>query len=548
MKHDDTEANPESGATDVNRRSVLQGIAGTGAIASLERAEAARSDRGGGNPSRGSFKLLEATVPDVHRAMQRGQVTALELVERYLARIETYDESLAAILNKNPAARGRAKQLDRVRSQSGMVGPLHGIPVIVKDNYDTGDIPTTAGSESLAGSKPGNDAFLVERIREAGGIVLAKSNLHEFAYGYTTVSSLGGQTYNPYDLKRVPGGSSGGSAAAMAANLGMVATGSDTGGSVRVPPSVTNTVGVRPTRGLTSRDGIIPLSDTQDVGGPMTRSVTDAAIMLDVFAAGYHAADPVTSRAAGNTPDKSYTSFLNVDGLQDARIGVVRDLFADATSDIKTVVDDAVEDIRDAGATVVDPVPDPTVPQPEGSISGVIHFEFKRDLNYYLEHRDHPPVESLSEVIASGDYSQDIAPLLAYDETVVTETLDEDPLYQAYLAHRDEQLESILVVMADHNLDAMLFPTLSEPPRIAQPPSASREDNQSGVNAFLSPRSGCPEVSVPGGFTDGLGLPVGLELLGRPFDEPRLLEIAYAYEQATNHRRPPARFGPRRGR
>lgn len=523
-----------------------------------------RSDAMPGN----GFEVAEASIADVHAAMAAGEVTAAELTAAYLDRIERLDDDLSAIITVNPNANSRAEELDRTLAESGPAGPLHGIPVILKDNFDTADLPTTAGSTTLSGVHPPDDGTIVRRIREAGGIVLAKANLHEFAYGWTTVSSLGGHTRNPYDTDRVPGGSSGGTAAAIAANLGLVGTGSDTCGSVRVPPAFTNLVGIRATAGLVSRDGLVPMSRTQDVPGPITRTVRDAAILMDVFA-GFDPADPATARGARRTPAPgdplittwpgaaadggSYTAFLTEDGLDGARIGVLREyLETDGEGRAVTaVVEDALAEVDAAGATVVDPVSPAVDVDPEVlQEMSVIQYEFRRELNGYLAGLDDPDAPAdLREIADSGEPVPGVLEVLERDLEVDVDELSDNAEYLRRLARRGDfdvldrpdtrpsLRDAVLSLLEADDLDAIAYPTVS------QPPVAVGEDQpRESVNCALSACSGLPAITVPAGFTaDPPGLPVGLELLGRPFAEPRLIELASAYERATGHRRSPDR-------
>ncbi len=304
-----------------------------------------------------AFQLLEATLPQIEGALASGTITSQDLVEMYLARSAAYDQqgpSLNAIITVNPDALAEAKELDAERAANGPRGPLHGIPVIVKDNYETKDMQTTAGSLSLAGWIPPHDAFLVKRLREGGAIILAKATLHEFAMGITTVGSLFGQTRNPYALDRNPGGSSGGTGAAVAANFAAVGLGTDTCSSIRTPSAHNNLVGLRGTQGLASRTGIIPLSHTQDIGGPMGRSVTDVAIVLDAIV-GYDPADPQTVESVGNIPE-SYTAFLRVEGLGGSRIGRLPALFSPGPDDagVAQVVRRAMSEMEQQGAEEVE--------------------------------------------------------------------------------------------------------------------------------------------------------------------------------------------------
>jgi Asp-tRNA(Asn)/Glu-tRNA(Gln) amidotransferase A subunit family amidase len=492
------------------------------------------------------FDPIEATVDDVRTAISDERITAEALVKRYLERIDAYDDDLNAILTVNDDALRRARRLDARFADEGPVGPLHGVPVILKDNQDTHDMPTTAGSVALAEARPARDAFIVERLREAGAIVLAKANLQELSFGVDTISSLGGETRNAYDLDRRPSGSSGGTAAAVAANMATIGTGTDTCSSVRSPPAFNALVGVRPTRGLVSRTGIVPLSDTQDTAGPIARTVADAARMLDVMA-GYDPEDPVTARGADAVPDDGYVSHLDPDGLEDARIGIVREWFglqdetaapkADAAA-VTTVLEDAIADLRAAGATVVDPVE--VVDGDTLRSARVVGFEFAREFDRYLaEHGGEIPYESLRELYETGS----IAPAVAsrIDDAGILdgdgESLDRNVDYLRRLQRRQRLENAVLARFVEEDLDAVMYPPSTIPP-------VERPDHQpfSELPCELAAHTGLPAIVVPAGSTDD-GLPVGMELLGRRFAEPRLFEVAYSYEQATDHRRPPERFG-----
>ena len=492
-----------------------------------------------------SIDVVEATVEELHAAFDSGSLTAESLVERYLERIEAYDDELNAILTVNPNAGERARRLDSQFETDGFVGPLHGVPIVLKDNHDTHDMPTTAGSVALAESIPQRDAFVVEQLREAGGIVLAKANLQEFSFGVDTISSLGGETRNAYALDRRPSGSSGGTAAAIAANLGAIGTGSDTCSSVRSPPAFNNLVGVRPTRGLVSAAGIVPLSATQDTAGPITRTVADAARLLDVMA-GYDPNDPTTAAGVDNVPDSGYVSHLDERGLEDARIGVVRELFglqneesapqtaADAVTD---VLETAIDELESAGATIVDPVE--IVDTNHLASARVIGYEFERDIDRYLSALgDDAPYDSFSEILEADVIAPPVQSRL--EEGIMfdldTESLDQHAGYLARLERRRELRIDTLDRMAAQDLDALLYPPSTIPP--VQIP-----DHQpfAELPCELAANTGLPSIVVPAGFTDD-GLPVGMELLGRQFAEGRLFELAYAYEQATQHRRPPDGF------
>ncbi|GIP20285.1 amidase family protein [Paenibacillus sp. J22TS3] len=478
------------------------------------------------------FVLEEASITDMQTAMEQGRLTSKQLVQLYLDRIQKYDDQgikLNAVLNLNPNALQIAESLDQERETNGPRGPLHGIPVLVKDNYDTKDMPTTAGCICLKDSVPSKDAEQIEKLKQAGAIILGKTNLHEFAFGITTSSSLGGQTLNPYALDHYPGGSSGGTGAAIAANMAAAGMGTDTGGSIRIPSSFNSLVGIRPTVGLSSRDGIIPLALTQDVGGPMARSVADAAILLQATA-GYDPNDTATVYAAGHIP-KSYTQFLDVSGLKGARIGVATELFGTKPEEmpVTKVVNQAVEEIKGLGATAVPvQIPNLAAIMKYPSLSS---YEFKFQLNDYLkELGPSAPYHSLTEIINSGKY--DKTQETSMKSRDARTTLDE-PEYKDIILNRTKiTRESLLKVMADHNLDAIVYPTTT------QPAASIGKDQNSGNNNRLSPYSGFPAISVPAGFTDD-GLPVGIEFLGRAFDEGTLIKLAYSYEQGTHHRKSP---------
>ncbi|KKI90858.1 amidase [Bacillus sp. SA1-12] len=472
-------------------------------------------------------KIEEATIFELQHAMQKGALSSEKLVEYYLERIEEYDDTIHSVITVDDDVIAEAKELDKERRAGKVRGSLHGIPVILKDNYDTYDMPTTAGSLSLEGSIALDDAYQTKRLREEGAIILGKANLHEFAFGFQTYSSLGGQTFNPYDLSRYPGGSSGGTAAAVAANLAAVGLGTDTGGSIRIPSSFNNLVGIRPTMGLASRDGIIPLALSQDVGGPIAKTVEDAAIVLDAIA-GYDPADPVTKTSIGNVP-KTYTHYLKKNGLKNAQIGVVRELFGQ-DQQVNEAMEQAITDMEKLGAKVVDV----TIPNLNNilaypSLSG---FEFKFQLNDYLASLGQDaPVTTLTEIINSGKFHPSLKnSLIARNNQVSLETNEE---YQNIITNRPKLTrESLMETFTVNELDALVYPTSNALP-------AKVGENQGAGNANrLSPYSGFPAMSVPIGFSDN-GLPIGMELLGKEFDEPTLIKLAYSYQEGTNHRKAP---------
>jgi len=479
------------------------------------------------------FDPQEASILALQGAMGTGRTSAAALVDYYLARIEAFDRDgpeLNAIAALNERARQRALALDRERAEGRIRGPLHGIPVVVKDNYETRGMPTTAGSKALAGFAPDRDATLVARLRQAGAIILGKTNMQEFAYGVTSVGSGFGMVRNPYDLARNPGGSSSGTAVAVTANLAVLGLGTDTCGSILLPAAFNNLVGLRPTQGLTSRHGIVPLARSQDVGGPLTRSVMDMALVLDVLA-GFDPKDEQTAASYGRVPE-SYTDGLSPTALRGARIGVLEEALLVQPQDrsVANVVGFAVDDMRALGATVVRVRVSELWDAFETYMNGfqVLVYEFKRDINAYLS--DHPaaPVASLADIIAANVHHPDVDGSLRASQAMGPANRR---AYLEALAQRENLRNMLLAAMARGRLDALVYPTVRRAPA---PAGAA----QPGSNCLLSANTGLPALSVPAGFT-AQGQPVGLELLGAPWSEPRLLALAYAYEQGAGKRRPP---------
>jgi amidase len=478
-----------------------------------------------------SFEVAEASIADEQKAMTEGRVTSKALVQAYLNRIAAFDQRgprLNALITINPNALRDAEALDRERAAKGPRGPLHGIPVIVKDNYNTADMQTTAGTMALLGFSPATDAFQVRKLREAGAVIIGKSNLHELASGITTVGSAFGQTLNPYDPSRNPGGSSGGTGAAIAASFAAAGMGSDTCGSIRIPSSVNNLVGLRPTKGLSSISGIVPLSVTQDVGGPLARSAADLAAVLDATI-GEDPEDPATHLAAGQSRPK-FADALRSASLKDVRIGILEPLFGDASDDqeVIRIVRAAIEELKKEGAIAV-PVP---MPELNAALDGsaVINSESKEDFDRYLAANPNAPVRTYEEIVRGGLFHS------ALQQTLNTRLNSKgrgSREYQIALAKRAALQQMILRVMEEQKLDALLYPTLRRKP-------ARINDPQGGSTCQLSASTGFPAISMPAGFTAD-GLPVGVELLGRALDDPKLVSYAYAYEQATHHRRAPAR-------
>jgi Asp-tRNA(Asn)/Glu-tRNA(Gln) amidotransferase A subunit family amidase len=496
-------------------------------------------------PRRAPFDPTETTIAEVHAAMRAGALSCRELVNAYLQRIAAYDKNgpaLNALVTVNPSALAVADSLDRRLAQGGLVGPLHCIPLIVKDNFETSDLQTTAGSLSLAGMVPRRDAFMVRRIREAGAIVLAKSNMAEFAFTpYETVSSiLPGYTKNPYALDRVTAGSSGGTAAAVAASLGEAGLGTDTGNSIRGPSSHQALVGIRSTMGLTSRDGVAPLNLASDVAGPMARTVADAVAIFQVVA-GEDAADTVTARARGHRA-ADYTAALDRGALRGARIGVLHQAYdrEGADPEMLRVFGAALDDLRRAGATVVDPVAVAGLDEHLKGYTGSCN-PFKYEIDAWLARQgDRAPVHSLAEVIASHRFHPTIQGRL---EAAQAESLP--PARNPGCRTRDQfrawLRTATTATMDSLRLDILVYPTWSNPPRLIGDLNTPAGDN----SQLFSPSTGFPAITVLMGYTRGQ-LPAGLQLLGRAWGEERLIGLAYAYEQATRWRRAPSTAPPLR--
>ena len=496
------------------------------------------------NP-RAPFDVTETTIAEIHGAMRAGTLTCRALVGTYLQRIAAYDRNgpaLNALVVVNPDALAVADSLDRRARGSGLTGPLHCIPMIVKDNFETIDLPTTAGSLSLQGMVPAQDAYMVRRLREAGAIVLAKSNMAEFAFTpFETVSSiLPGYTKNPYALDRVTAGSSGGSAAAVAANLGEAALGTDTGNSIRGPSAHQALVGIRSTMGLTSRDGVAPLNLAADIAGPIARTVADAVAIFQVVA-GEDAADTVTARSRGHRA-ANYASSLNRDALRGARIGVLRQAYERPTTDpeVRRVFAAALDDMRRQGAVIVDSTIIAGLDEHLRAFTGSCN-QFKFDIEAWLARQgSRAPVHTVAEILASRRFHPTIQPRL---EAAQAESLP--PARNPGCRMRDEfrawLRTAVTATMDSLRLDALVYPTWSNPPRLIGDLNTPAGDN----SQLFSPSTGFPAITVPMGYTRG-DLPAGLTLFGRAWSEPTLIGLAYSYEQATRHRRPPASAPPLR--
>jgi len=507
--------------------------------------------RAAANPT--AFHLLEATIDDIHEAFRAKQLTCRALVELYLRRIDAYDKagpSLNAVQTVNPHALQEADRLDAAFRSSGSTGPLHCIPTLVKDQVETSDMPTTFGSVLFKDFIPQRDATIVSRLRNAGAVIIGKSTMGEYAAGYLSSASASGAIRNAYDPRRHASGSSGGSGAGVAANFAMVSIAEDTGGSIRGPAAVSNLVGLRPTVPLVSRHGMLPARPSTDTLGPIARSVRDAALLLDVIA-GYDPKDPVTAQAVGQIP-KSYTSFLAPDGLKGARIGVIRqpmDSKTDPASQdyrrVKAVIDQAIGMLRTLGAEVVDPVViSDLIERVNKPYDGNV-FETEQAVNAYLAQHPNAPMKTFRDILLSGK----VVPSRVRVLMPSVGRSPEDSAYLPILRSVQETRQLVFSVMADQRLDALVYATFDHPPAEIgsdDMTNPSLETTGVGSNRRLSPILGFPAMSVPAGFTPD-GLPVGIEFMARPYAEPTLFKFAYAYEQATRHRRPPASTPALRG-
>jgi Asp-tRNA(Asn)/Glu-tRNA(Gln) amidotransferase A subunit family amidase len=485
------------------------------------------------------FRLEETTIAQVQAAFRAGSLTCRSLVEQYLARIEAYDKksaALNAIILVNPEALTVADELDRRYRQSGPVGAMHCVPVIVKDNYETADMPTSAGSLSLKDMRTGKDAFVVRRLRDSGAVMIAKSNMAEFAFSpVETVSSiLPGYTRNPYDTSRVTAGSSGGSAAALAANFALIATASDTGDSIRGPAAHQALVGLRSTMGLVSRTGVVPLNLAADIAGVLTRTVEDTAAVMSVIAA-EDPDDPSTASGRGRV-NANYAAALDRNALKGARLGVLHQAYDTPTldRDVDAVFKASLGELRNVGAEVIDPVEVEGLDTLRRTQGGGCN-QFKHDLNQYLAGLgDRTPMKSLEEIITSRRFHPSIQQRLESAQAA-----DDVPGQTPGCRSRDDFREklrvAVLKLMDAQQLDALIYPTWSNVPRLIGDLNTPGGDN----NQFFAPSTGFPAITVPMGYTRGGTLPAGLQFLGRAWSETSLIRLAYAYEQATHHRRPP---------
>jgi len=490
-------------------------------------------------------ELDELTITELQQGMQSGKYSARDLVEKYSDRISDIDKkgpALASVIEMNPDAEQIAAALDRERKERGPRGPLHGIPILIKDNIDTKDrMMTTAGSLALVGSKPLRDAFIAQKLREAGAVILGKTNLSEWANFRSTKSSSGwsgrgGQTKNPYSLDRNPCGSSSGSGAAVGANLCAAAIGTETDGSIVCPSSANSLVGIKPTIGLVSRAGIIPIAHSQDTAGPMARTVTDAAILLTALT-GIDPHDEATNARRGQ-PAVDYTKFLDKDGLRGMRLGVARKHFG-FNERVDKLMSDLLDQMKKLGAVLVDPADIPTTGKFDDSEFEVLLYEFKADLNTYLAGLGpQAPVRSLKDVIAFNEKNRD-REMPYFGQDIMIKAEAKGPLTsKAYLAalRKNDLLtrtHGIDYVMKKNKLDALIAPTGGPP----WPTDWINGDHFTGGYSSASAIAGYPHITVPAGYV--FGLPVGISFFGEAFSEPKLIKIAYGFEQATKARRTP---------
>jgi amidase len=487
------------------------------------------------------FELQEATIEAIHGAIRAREVTATELVRGYLARIEAYDRAgpaLNAILAVNAeAALARAGELDRAfADRDELAGPLHGIPVAVKDNILTADMPTTFGSIAMDGYQPSQDAAVVGRLRDAGAIILAKTTLPDWATSWFSYSSISEETRNPYDPRRDPGGSSAGTGAAVAANLCAVGLGTDCGGSVRVPSSFCNLVGVRSTPGIVPRTGTSYLVIPQDTCGPMTRTVADAARVMDALV-GYHPGDPYSAAHAVSRRDHTYADELTPDGLQGVRVGLVTNALGSEEvaemAAVNALVRGAVEAMGGAGAEVVElEIPDLM----DHIVATSMYTDrSKHDIDLFLSELSEPRARTLREVYEAGHYHRglDLMDAIIAGPDDPEQSAD----YLRRFAARHEFTLATVNLVAANKLDLLVYPSVQVPP----PTMEGRAEWTTltfPTNTLIASQTWMPAITVPAGFTDD-GVPVGLELVAKPYDEGALFRGAFAFEQATNHRRAP---------
>ena len=531
-------------ARDVSRRTFLE--SSLAASACLALPEIFRRSRARRFAAPGPFELEEATIAMLQEGMRSGKYTSQRLCRLYLARIDDLDRhgpTLRSVIEVNPDALQIARELDAERKAGRIRGPMHGIPVLIKDNLATADrMETTAGSLAMVGAKPPRDSFVAARLRQAGAVILGKTNLSEWANFRSTNSvsgwsGRGGLCLSPYALDRNPCGSSSGTGAAIAASFATVGVGTETDGSIVCPSGASSLVGIKPTLGLVSRSGIIPIAHSQDTAGPMARTVTDAAILLGAMV-GADPRDAITASNAGKGSD-DYTRFLDPGGLEGARIGVARERFFGYSDSADRLVNDAIEVMRGLGAEIIDPANIPHAGDYDDAEFTVLLYEFKADLNAYLANLgSKAPMRTLADLIAFNEanrerempyFGQEIF-LMAEEKGPLT-----DDAYVEALARcrRLSRTEGFDVVMAEHRLDALVAPTGSP----AWTTDLVNGDHFLGASSSPAAVSGYPNITVPVGYA--FGLPVGMSMMGKPFDEPTLIKLAYGYEQASQLRKPP---------
>ncbi len=492
-----------------------------------------------------SFDVVETTIGQVHSAYASGSLTAHQLVQLYLDRIAAYDQqgpSINAIITINSDALEEAARLDAEYQSSGLTGPLHGIPVIVKDQMDVVGMPTTLGSVLFRDYYPDRDAFVTERLKEAGAVILAKATLGELAGG-DTHGSLFGSTKNPYDLERTVGGSSGGSGASVAANFATVAVGQEGFASIRRPAAWNMIVGMRASAGLVSRGGVFAgWPEVTGHLGPMARTVTDLAILLDAMV-GYDPEDPLTAHSVGHIPD-SFTTFLDPDGLRGARLGILRESIGVASepesedfAKVSARFDQAIGELDAAGATLVDPI---VIPNLTELLSRRARgpSEAEESFRVYFERSASSPFASIEEMVESADFGR----ITGYAQSRFLATPSQAEHY-AYLNARHELMVSYLKVMADNDLDAIVYKAVEHQPTLIEDGVNPPFVNTKGIPHINTYLVYPPAIVVPAGFTD-VDLPVGITFMGRPYDDGAMIRLAYAYEQRTRHRRPPATTPP----
>jgi len=487
--------------------------------------------------------VVETTITQVQAGILSGETTCRMVVQAYLDRIEAYDESTVnAITVLNPAALARADEIDQAIADGGELGSLFCVPMLVKDNFDTHDLVTSGGSIALIENYPPDDAFMVRRIREEDAIIIAKTNMAEWAFSpRQSVSSSFDTTANAYSLDHVPAGSSGGTASGVAASFGLIGLGSDTGNSIRGPSSHLALVGIRSTIGLTSRDGVIPLSFDRDIAGPMGRTVEDVARVFNVVS-GYDPADPYTEDGR-DRKEADYTVFLDVEGLQGARIGVLRSLVdqEDADTAILRLFDEALVDLTRLGAEIVDPFDFDVEEQLDRD--GLFCSRFRYDMAQYLKSLgDAAPITDVIQVLERGQYSQPAERSLRSNSRRPLDVHPSqwDPPCRDYWENdgRQAYLGDLSKAMDEAGVDAIIYPTWLNPPAHID---RGREEYRGDNSQRVAPATGMPAITVPMGFSYGK-LPAGLQILGRPYAEGLLFKYAYAYEQGTRHRRPPEGF------